>query len=219
MVLLPSGAYPPPGAKGIYQSKRGQKGCGFVGRRRVSVAGGGGGGSLCRGLPPPAFPGWAPRPAASSAHSWVPPFRRGRRRRRRAAGRQRVMREWLGGRLGALDARLRSLLLWSPPLGFRGPLGGAWSHRPSGRPPPTGWGLGGGWVPLSPPLVPWRRPPTAAGGGGAVIPVPGGRPPTGGAHPSPVPLRPPGARSSLGPPALLAVAARRRPAGGGGEGW
>ena len=49
--------------------------------------GGGGGRSLCRGLPLPAFPRWAPNWAASSAHSWVPPFRRGPRRRRRAPGR------------------------------------------------------------------------------------------------------------------------------------
>ena len=76
-------------------------------------------------------------------------------------------------------------------------------------------------VPRSPLLVPWRRLPAVAGGG-LVLPAPGGQPPTGGAHSSPAPLHPLGARPScrpsLGPPALLAAAAWCRLAGGGGGG-
>ena len=66
---------------------------GLVGRRWVSVAGGEGGeGGLFAAVCSPAFPGRPPMRAASSAHSWVPRFLCGPRRRRRAAGRHRAMR-------------------------------------------------------------------------------------------------------------------------------
>ena len=75
------------------------------------------------------------------------------------------------------------------------------------------------------PSGPLASPPGSRGGPGLVVPVPGGQPPTGGAHSSPAPLHPLGARlscsPSLGPPALFAVAARCRLAargGGGGRG-
>ena len=195
------------------------------GRLPAGQCGGGGGWrSLCHGLLPPALPGWTPRLAASPAHSWVPPSRRGPRRRRRAAGRQRVMQECVGGRLGALGARLRSPLLWRPPLGCRGPLGGARGPHPSdrlGRGRGGGKGRGEGGLPSVAPWSPGAAP-RLSRGGGLVDPVPGGGPPTGGAYPSPAPLRPQGARppcrSSLGSHAPFAVAAWRRPAGGGGGG-
>ena len=182
--------------------------------------------SLCRGLLPSALPGWAPRRAAPPAHSWVPPFRRGPRRLRRAAGRQRVMQECVGRRLGARGARLRSPLLPRPPLGAAALSGGRGAAAP-----PTSWGAGGGrggevWggggFPLSPPLVPWRRPPTAAGGwpggsgpGGLAanwggVPVPRPPPPSG--HQAPVQVL---ARAPC-PPRCRRVASAGRGGRGGG---
>ena len=201
------------------------------GRPPVGQCGGGGGGGRSRrhglpqGLPQAgnkagrfvcaflgaAVPLWPTAPAES---------------RRSAAGIAGVCGRSTGGawRAAALAAALAS-----PP----------WVQRPhrQGAGPPSlrpasgrsraggegGEGGGGGWegggVPRSPPLDPWR-PPRRPRGGGLVVPVPGGQPPTGGAHSSPAPLYPLGAgpscRPLLGLPALLAVAAWCRLAGGGG---
>ena len=207
-------------------------GRGPVGRQWVSVAvGGGGGRGLLATVCFPAFPRRAPWRATLSAHSWVPPFRCGPRRRRRAAGRQLVMRECAGGRPGALGAGLRSPRLWRPPPGCSSPPGGLRGRRLSGQPPAAhrlggggeggqeGWGGGGG--PAAPPWSPGAAPQQLRGGG-LVVPVPGGQPPTWGAHSSPAPLYPLGAgpscSPSLGPTALLAVAPGCLLAGVGGRG-
>ena len=137
----------------------------------------------------------------------------------------------MGGQLGALGAGLRSPRLWRPPPGCRSPLRGVRGRCLSGWPPaahgPRGGGEGGGRAggeggfPAVPPWSPGAAP-RRPRGAGLVVLVPGGQPPTEGAHPAPAPLHPSGARPScrpsLGPPALLAVAARCRLAGGGGEG-
>ena len=90
----PSPAHPP----WVYTFSRGcwaamRAGRGPVSPRWVSVAGGGGGRGRLATVCSPAFPRRAPRRAALSAHSWVPPSRCSPRRRCRAVGRQRVMRE------------------------------------------------------------------------------------------------------------------------------
>ena len=132
---------------------------------------------------------------------------------------------------GAWRAAALAAAVASPPWVPRPSRGGlgpppfrsASAYGPGGRGRGRGRGGGEGGIPSVPPWSPGAAPRLLRGSGPVVL-VPGGRPPTGGAHPSPAPLRPPGARppcrSSLGPPALLAVAARHRPAGGGGgQGW
>ena len=131
----------------------------------------------------------------------------------------------MGGQLGALGARPRSPWPWRPCPGCRGPprggcgaaasLAGLWLSAGRGG---EGGGRGGGrgGSPQSPPgAASWQ-----SRGGGLVVPVPGGQPPTGGAHSSPAPLDPLGARPlcrpSLWPAALLTAAAWCPPAGGGG---
>ena len=175
-------------------------GHGLAGRRWVSLAGGGGGcqctvppgtrpgghagrgagRSLCRGLLPRLL--WASTKAGrlvcappSMLHSWVSPSCCGPRgaleRRRRAAGRQRALR--VGGRLGALGARLCLPQLWRPSPGCRGPFGGAGAGLlpfwpASGRPRTGGEGGGGrrgggtGGSPQSPPR-PLAPPPGGRG--------------------------------------------------------
>ena len=187
--------------------------------------GGGGGGrglfaAVCS-LPP--SPG-GHQQAASPAHSWVPPFRRGPRRRRRAAGRQRVMRKCVGGRPGALGARLRSPLLWRPPLGWRGPLGGARGCRSSDRLGAGGRGGGGmggrGGSPQSPP-VPLAPPRHCRGGGGGAS-GPGGPAADWGGVPVPRPPPPSQRQAPLQvlagascPPGCRRVASAGRGGGGG----
>ena len=209
-------------------------GCGLVRRRRVSVAGGGVGEvSLPRSAPPPCLPRAgteAGRFVFSLLGAAVPPRPMAlAQSRRSAAGNAEVSGRPTGGawRAAALAAAVAS-----PPWVPRASRGGAGPPplRPaSGRLQAGGGGRGGGrgggegGFPSVPPWFPGTTPRLPRGGGPAV-PVPGDQPPTGGAHPSPAPLRPQGARppcrSSLRPPALLAVAARGRPArGGGGEGW
>ena len=134
---------------------------------------------------------------------------------------------------GAWRAAALAAVVASPPWVPRPSRGGGAGLPPlrpaSGRLQAGGGGEergGEGWREEGFPSVPpWSAgdAPRLPRGVGPVVPVPGGRAPTGGAHPSPAPLRPPGVRppcgSSLGPPALLAVAALRWPAREGGGGW
>ena len=191
--------------------------------------GGAGGGkvSLPRSVSPPSPGGHqggslclCPALPTALAHVRVPLPRCGSRgpleRRRRAAGLLQALQEWVGGRLEALGVQHSLSRLWRPPLGVvalpgggsppwarRGgcgataPLAGLWLF--AGR----GGERGGGRAELS--VVPPRSPgpaPRRLRGGGLVVLVPGGQLSTGGAHCSPAPLHPPGARPSCGPSPL-----------------
>ena len=204
-------------------------GRGPVGRRWVSVGGGVGEVSSLRSAPPPSPGGrqggllclriaGCRRSVAAHGAGAEPPAGSGLCGSERAVDRGRLARGCARRGCGV------------PPLGAAATPGGCGAAvSPAGLWPPTGWGggeRGGGGVggrggsPQSPP-GPMAPPTDGRGGGGLAVPVPGGQPPTGGAHSSPASLYPLGAgpscRPSLGPPALLAVAARCRLAGEGGN--
>ena len=116
-----------------------------------------------------------------------------------------------------------------PPLGAAAPPGGCGAAvSPAGLRPPTGRGRGrgggegGGEEEF--PAVPFWSPgaaPQRTRGGGLVVPVPGGPSPTGGAHSSPAPLQPLGARPSGRPslgPLLSSLSPRGAASLGGGGG-
>ena len=189
------------------------------GRLPVGQCGGGGGvRGLFAAVCSPAFPGRAPRRAASSARSWVPPFRC-------SPGRRQCRIESTGGawRAAALVAAVAS-----PPWVPRPSQGGAGPpslRLASGRPQAGGGGVGGrGGSPQSPPGPP-APPPDSRGGaawwllswgasrrlGGRTLPPP---PPTTGCQTLVQTL----ARARCSPRCRRGVPAGRR-GRGGGECW